>query len=408
VSGGADSTALLAALSVLIPVNDLFCLHVEHGIRPPEESRGDALFVVDLCKQLGMRCRVVSIKPGRIAEYARERRIGIEAAARMFRHKIWNQQAVRIKAARILVAHTQDDLLELILMRFLRGSGPAGLAALPRESGHVLRPLLSLSRSDVLAYLAGRGIAFRVDSTNADIHYLRNRVRHVLIPYLNEQFPYWKKPVYALAQTQRFVARFLSTEAYNNILWQKVGQGLYTDANNFFSQNEILREESLFYATDMILSYIKKQEHGMPDPVKRSKDTPRRDSIRLFTQRIATALDAGPVRIVQQGEAIVVSPVQPAYEDGFSLLIKTPGIYILLERLQIECTFNCFYKGAAPAFSADLPIVIRSSGRTGVFYGENSQGRAAKIVCTNDTVTVVPYQKVVGTAFFFITRSNNV
>ncbi|MDR0710170.1 MAG: tRNA lysidine(34) synthetase TilS, partial [Spirochaetaceae bacterium] len=175
VSGGADSIAMLAALAVFAGERGLAlrCFHVEHGIRPAEESLGDAAGVRELCRELGVPCKAAHIPPGKIAGTAAKRGIGLEAAARFYRHALWNLEARRIGAARVLVAHTRDDLLETVLMRVLRGSGPAGLAAMKRDNGRILRPLLSLDRSQVLDYLAGRGIPFRTDSTNADPSFLR-------------------------------------------------------------------------------------------------------------------------------------------------------------------------------------------------------------------------------------------
>ncbi|MDR0376546.1 MAG: tRNA lysidine(34) synthetase TilS, partial [Spirochaetaceae bacterium] len=169
VSGGADSTAMLAALTAFAGERGLVtrCFHVEHGLRAAEESRGDAAGVRELCRKLGVPCKVAHIPPGKIAATAAKQGIGLEAAARFYRHALWDREARRIGAARVLVAHTRDDVLETVLMRVLRGSGPAGLAAMERDNGRVLRPLISLNRSQVLEYLAGRGIPYRTDSTNA-------------------------------------------------------------------------------------------------------------------------------------------------------------------------------------------------------------------------------------------------
>jgi tRNA(Ile)-lysidine synthase len=123
VSGGADSVALLAALVALRELSPGFalrCVHVEHGIRAEAESRGDAEFVRSLCAEFRVPCRVVSVKPGRVAEAARRRGVGMEAAARLYRHRAWHREADRLEAqspagaagrgpVRILVAHTSDD-----------------------------------------------------------------------------------------------------------------------------------------------------------------------------------------------------------------------------------------------------------------------------------------------------------
>jgi tRNA(Ile)-lysidine synthase len=297
----------------------LGCLHVEHGIRPAEESRGDAIAVRKLCKKLGVPCRVVHIPPGAVAEAARSRRIGIEAAARLFRHAAWNREAAGTGAERVLVAHTRDDLLETALMRVLRGAGPAGLAAMPRVRGRILRPLLELSRSRVLAYLEERGIPFRTDSTNADSAFLRNRIRNRLVPFLDELFPGWRTSLVHLGETQRLVAEFLSAEAERRIPWEEApGPGLRegrpcrVSRQAFFSQPEILREEGVFLAADRI------------------GGQPRRGSVRRFTRDGRRVLDLGGLRLEAAGDWVTASPRAGGRgEEGFSLLIKEPGIYKL-------------------------------------------------------------------------------
>ncbi|MDR0496482.1 MAG: tRNA lysidine(34) synthetase TilS, partial [Treponema sp.] len=222
VSGGADSTAMLAGLAVLREkaAFSLHCVHVEHGIRPASENQGDAQAVETLCEKLNVPCRVISIPPGKIASYAAKGGPGIEGAARFFRHKALRAEARRVNADLILTAHTCDDLLETILMRVLRGSGPAGLSPMPRMRGCLLRPLLELTRKDVLEYLEKKDILYRTDSTNADIMYLRNRIRLKLIPVLDDFFPSWRNSLLALAETQALTADFLSSEVRKSLTWE--------------------------------------------------------------------------------------------------------------------------------------------------------------------------------------------
>ncbi|MDR2743263.1 MAG: tRNA lysidine(34) synthetase TilS [Treponema sp.] len=356
VSGGADSTAMLAALTSARRERGwvLGCLHVEHGIRPAEESRGDAAAVRELCKKLEVPCRVVHIPPGAIAVAARSRRIGIEAAARLFRRAAWNREAARTGAERVLVAHTRDDLLETALMRVLRGSGPAGLAVMPRVRGRVLRPLLELSRSQVLAYLEDRGIPFRTDSTNADTAFLRNRIRNRLVPFLDELFPGWRTSLINLGETQRLAAEFLAAEAERRIPWEAASgvedgtrkrRAYRVSQAVFFSQPEILREEGVFLAADRI-----------------GGGQPRRGSVRRFTRDGRRVLDLGDLRLEAAGDWVIASPrARECSEEGFSLLIKEPGIYTLKE---YPLTLRCLpeggeFSGTGGSFRAELPLVLR-------------------------------------------------
>ena len=338
VSGGADSTAMLVALAEVKENGaafDLRCIHVEHGIRPAEESRGDADFVRALCEKLGVPCRIVSVPPGEIAAVAKERGIGIEAAARMYRRRAWSQEAESCGAlpAMVLTAHTADDMLETALMRILRGAGPSGLAAMGVRRGNVLRPLLALSRADVHAYLAEKNIPWREDSTNADTKFLRNRIRHRLVPLLNEHFPDWRTGLSSLTATQSLAADFIQAEAAARICWrplfenashggtkaqgtQSLGrdsqvpslppclcasvrdegkESLCTEADNFFEQAAIVREEALFQGIDLLL-----KGSVLPPAVKRA-------NVRRFSEGNITAVDLGPLEVRKTAQWVILS-----------------------------------------------------------------------------------------------------
>jgi tRNA(Ile)-lysidine synthase len=375
VSGGADSTALLAALAALRQDMgfELYCLHVEHGIRPREESRGDARWVKKCCASLNVPFKLVAIPSGRVAETARERGSGIEGAARLYRHAAWNREARRIGADRILTAHTRSDLRETILMRFLRGAGPAGLAGIPRSRGRLLRPLLDVDRADVLRYLKERNLSFRTDSTNADNRFLRNRIRNRLIPVLDELFPLWEKALPALGETQALAAAFITGSARRQLPWEPAGTGaLALGREKFFAEPEIIREEALFLAADrqkadrlkadrLRADRLRAAGHGAgeagfdPDRVRGAAE-PRREVIRRFARGGIPALDAGPLRLEVRGERIfALSRGDCLYEAGFLRLIKAPGRY-KLEGLVIETGDSGEGKNG---FFARLPLVLR-------------------------------------------------
>jgi tRNA(Ile)-lysidine synthase len=324
VSGGADSMALLAALCAVVPKDRIFCLHVEHGLRPAQESLGDAEHVRDFCEKNGIDCSIESLAPGKIESFARRKGTGIEAAARHFRRRLLFLRAARIEKksgikARILTAHTKDDALELSLMRVLRGAGPAGLAAMPVNRGRILRPMLNISRADVIDYLTEKKIHWREDSTNTDEKFLRNRIRRRLIPLLNEFFPEWKTGLSALAATQSLVAEYFSKDAHKSITWERTAGGLVTDEENFFSAGKIIREEAVFNAIDKFTSQKEKAFRSI-----------KRSVIRRFCSGSSAAADLGPLTLKREGGKVALSPKNGDFsESGISLLIKEPGLYNL-------------------------------------------------------------------------------
>jgi len=311
--------AMLASLCAVNLKEKLFCVHIEHGIRPAEESCGDADFVRDFCKTNGVECIVKHIPPGKIAETAKRKGIGIEAAARYFRHRALSKAARRIACETscakvfILLAHTKDDLLETALMRVLRGAGPAGLAAMPQRRGKIIRPLLAVTRTDVIDYLKEKNIVWREDSTNSDTQFLRNRIRHQLVPLLNESFSSWKSGLAALAETQSLAAELISKEAEQRIIWEfSEKMFLTTDENNFFAQHQIIKEEAVFQAINSLV------------PARKALQVKsiRRTVVRRFCEGVVNAADLGPVRLKRENGAICISKTKKEYfERGFSHLV---------------------------------------------------------------------------------------
>jgi tRNA(Ile)-lysidine synthase len=246
-------------------------------------------------------------------------------------------------------------------MRVLRGCGPAGLAAMPKERGQVLRPLLTLSRSDVLAYLGAKKTSFRTDSTNQNIRYLRNRIRRELVPCLDAFFPYWRKTLLAMAETQSRTAKFLESEARKQVAWTQKGSLLVTSGENFFSQSEIIREESLFRAADHLGKFFSAKAGDFePDlPKKKTSPQPRRKTLRGFGE--GKKIDAGPIRIEHSNGDVLVSLKEKKEKEG-ALVILSPGIYSFMG-FKIACQFpEDLEKKETPGsgFFVHLPLVVHT------------------------------------------------
>ena len=186
VSGGADSTALAVVLAGMQQQLGFraIVLHVDHGLRP--DSAADARFVKRLARELGLPFH------GTRVQVVRARGESLEMAARRERLAFFARMVRRLKLDAIATGHHADDVAETFLMRLARGSGAAGLAGLKRIS-HVngitfIRPLLDLRDAELRDFLRRRNIAWREDATNTDTSILRNKVRHVVLPWLKANF----------------------------------------------------------------------------------------------------------------------------------------------------------------------------------------------------------------------------
>jgi tRNA(Ile)-lysidine synthase len=186
VSGGADSTALLHALVRLSEEGRAFSLevaHLDHGLRG-EESAADARFVAEVAAGLGLPGHLERLAPGSLERQGVSR----QEAAREARLAWLERVAGETLAQRIALGHSADDLAEEVLMRLLSGAGPRGLAGMRARRGPFIRPLIECRRSEIEAWLETCGIPWREDGTNYLDAYLRNRVRHRLLPALEADY----------------------------------------------------------------------------------------------------------------------------------------------------------------------------------------------------------------------------
>ena len=200
VSGGPDSVFLLYLL--LSMKNELGievrAAHLNHGLRG-READADAAFVRMLAGKLGVP---VTIKKLDVKAISRKKKQSIETAAREARREFLQATARKHRCGKIATGHTRDDQAETVLMHLVRGSGLAGLAGIPRVNGPFIRPLLGIGRADLLAYLDRNKLAYRMDRTNQDLEFTRNRIRHRLLPVLREFNP---RISYALAGLSQIV-----------------------------------------------------------------------------------------------------------------------------------------------------------------------------------------------------------
>lgn len=186
-SGGADSVCLLSVLCRLKErlSLEIHALYVDHGMRP-EETPSEIAFCKKICDTLSVPFMKRGID---VRAFAKEHGLNIQEAARELRYRQLDEAAFEIKADRVATAHTADDQVETVLMRFLRGSGSAGLAGIPPVRKHIIRPLIEIPRADIERYLEENLLEYVTDSSNLKTDYLRNRIRTSVVPLLRELNP---------------------------------------------------------------------------------------------------------------------------------------------------------------------------------------------------------------------------
>ena len=279
VSGGPDSIVMLYAMNDLAKAFNL-CVSVatvNHEIRSHEDSSGDADFVCEICDKLKLKCYRKNLKPGEVATLAKQRKSGIEDAARFLRYSFFDSLKLEQKIDYIFLAHNKNDQEETLLMRFLQGSG--AMYGIDSYRYPYVRPLINISREEIINYASENSILYKIDSTNLDTNYLRNNIRHNLMPVLDKNFPGWKTAILNGAEKARLDSQAIENWNGCKNLWSwqyKIKTGtdpsrrtdpsrgtdletlslvsgmLYTDAKQFYSLPLAVRIKKLFEGCNML------------------------------------------------------------------------------------------------------------------------------------------------------------
>jgi len=186
VSAGLDSITLLETLFLLKDhfKFSLFVSHYDHKIR--KDSHLDAYFVYEFCKKRGIPF-FYTASP--VSAYARREGLSLEMAGRELRYSLWYRLAKTYDFHRIALAHHLDDLIEEVFLKLIKGTGKRGLAGIPlKREDLIIRPFLFVSKDEIRAFAVERGLSWREDPTNTDLRIPRNKVRHLLIPFLERHF----------------------------------------------------------------------------------------------------------------------------------------------------------------------------------------------------------------------------
>jgi tRNA(Ile)-lysidine synthase len=194
VSGGIDSV-VLAHLTNRMGI-EFAIAHCNFCLRG-DESDEDEVFVKEIAKDYGVKCFSESFAT---ADFAIEKGISIEMAARELRYSWFEKTRKENGFDKVVVAHHLDDVLETFILNLSRGTGIRGLSGIKPKSGNVIRPLLFATRIEIEEYAQENELDFRFDSTNDDIHIRRNKVRHKILPLLEELNPSFRRNLHRTIQ----------------------------------------------------------------------------------------------------------------------------------------------------------------------------------------------------------------
>ncbi len=187
VSGGPDSICLLDILHKMRKNGwlqfEIFVAHVNHGLR--ENAKIDEEFVKHFCEQIKVPCFVKQVN---VKEIAKSEKRGLEETGRKVRYAFFDEIQEKVGANKIAIAHNQNDHAETIIMNILRGTSTKGLIGIEKIKGRYIRPLLGTQRLEIEEYLRENQMVARHDESNDDNAYTRNKIRNIVLPYIQKEF----------------------------------------------------------------------------------------------------------------------------------------------------------------------------------------------------------------------------
>lgn len=259
VSGGPDSICLLHILNEIQPMLHfkIVVAHINHLIR--EESTQDEQYVENFCEKLKIPVFIKRIDVNKLAE---TEKLGLEEAGRKARYDFFEEIYNKTNAQKIATAHNKNDLVETMIMNILRGSGLNGLKAIEaKRDNRYIRPLIGITRKEIEEYCNTHNLQPKIDKTNFDNTYTRNKIRNIVIPYLQEEFnpniintlsrlseivteeqEYWKK------QTEK---------VYNELLCKQYNNEIILDLRLFNTHEQVIKKKIVLHTISKLMGTTK-------------------------------------------------------------------------------------------------------------------------------------------------------
>ena len=261
VSGGPDSICLLNILYNLKEKLKIeICVaHVNHLIR--EEAKGDAEFVKEFCRSKNIE---FFYKEYNIKEKAKIEKISVEEAGRNARYEFFEEIAKESSINKIAIGHNKNDLVETLIMNILRGTGTQGLKGILNKNGMYIRPLLDISREKIEEYCEKNNLKPRIDLTNFENNYTRNKIRNIVIPYLKKEFnPNILQTLTRLSQIATEEQDFIDMEVekyYKKIIINEEAECIKISGKEFSKIHIAIKKRIILYIINKLFGNTKQIE----------------------------------------------------------------------------------------------------------------------------------------------------
>lgn len=255
VSGGPDSIFMLDILNKLkqkLNIQIVVC-HVNHMIR--EEANSDEEYVKKFCKKNEIECYTKRID---VIKYANNKKIGTEEAGRKIRYDFFEEILKATHSNKIAVAHNKNDKVETIIMNLLRGTGTLGLKGIePIRDNKYIRPIIEIERCDIESYCKQNNLNPRIDKTNYENVYTRNKIRNIVIPYIQKEFnPNIIEGISRLSEIATEEDNYLNSvtiDKYKEMLIEEGFDEIILDLKLFNLQNKVIKKRLILYTITRLM-----------------------------------------------------------------------------------------------------------------------------------------------------------
>ena len=287
-SGGPDSSVLLYLLKRFAGDYSytLSAAYINHNIRSNEEMKKESDHIYGFTGQLDVPLYYKEFPGGFIQYYSEKTGSGLEGAARNCRYHFFTKLSSFRENTFIALGHNRNDQIETLLMRIFQGTGFDGMKGIPAVNGNLIRPLLGVSREEILSYAAFRSIPYITDSTNLTGDYRRNRIRRELIPVLKNIFP---DPESALMQITADISA-LGKFALSDLEWERYKDTWRFRAERFFSLPRSVRKSFVLNKMNILNKGVLPKDMRIPgrffNPIMENPDPKAGDRILLSGYRI--------------------------------------------------------------------------------------------------------------------------
>lgn len=257
VSGGPDSISMLNILKEIkeeqIIKFEIYVAHINHMIR--EEAIDDEKFVEDYCNRNNIKCYIKRID---IIKIANDMKIGTEEAGRNARYNFFEEILKETNSNKIAIAHNKNDKIETIIMHLLRGSGLSGLKGIePIRDNKFIRPLIECERMEIEKYCEENKLNPRIDKTNFENEYTRNKIRNIVIPYIKQEFnPNIIQILSRLSEVVTEDVEYVDKQTqkiYQQILIEKTDKRISLNLRKFNDQEKIIKSQLILLTTKQLM-----------------------------------------------------------------------------------------------------------------------------------------------------------